>query len=57
MMASYVFEQAGDKEAAEKIRQDSLKISHVLFKINRLKYKMNQKQTKNQPHLSQNVIK
>ncbi len=25
MMASYVFEQAGDKEAAEKIRQDSLK--------------------------------
>ena len=28
MMASYVFEQAGDKEA-EKIRQDSLKISHV----------------------------
>ena len=25
MMASYVFEQAGDKAAAEKIRQDSLK--------------------------------
>ena len=25
MMASYVFEQAGDKEAAERIRQDSLK--------------------------------
>ena len=25
MMASYVFEQAGDKEAVEKLRQDSLK--------------------------------
>ena len=56
MMASYVFEQAGDKAAAEKIRQDSLK-SAMSIQDKPAEQQTEPKQMKNQPHLSQNVIK